>query len=532
MKFKTYLHVVTVFPITVAILASLGILIRSNEATQDSDLMIAAAFSIMSLIMAAAVLKAGKNILARFDSITRGMATVSDGDFAQRIESQNDTEVDGIADAFNTMNQQLKTSHVALQREAGKQEKAAAALRESNMMLSDALIKLKRAQQRALESERLGALSQMAGGIAHSFNNTLTPILGLSDYILAFPKALDDKDAIVEHMTTINEAVRSSRQQVARLSEYFRPTGQVRREAVDVNKVIEEVLESTQPLWKEQAETNGVTIDMARHLADVPNASASESDLHELISALVFNATEAMSESGRVTIATSTVDAMVSLSVSDTGDGMTAAVRSRCLEPFFSTKGASSAGMGLTVVSSIAQRHRGTISIDSLSDRGTTVTVALPVRTEADEDAVEPARDYGVVTGLDVLVVDDEEWTRKIYNAALSAGGHKVQSAADGPEALEMIRAGKFDIALIDRAMPRMSGDELARLAKKEASNMKIILVTGFGDLMNAEGKCPDGVDLVLGKPATLDEINAAMAHAMNSDPTNPPSAVSGVGEA
>jgi DNA-binding response OmpR family regulator len=109
-------------------------------------------------------------------------------------------------------------------------------------------------------------------------------------------------------------------------------------------------------------------------------------------------------------------------------------------------------------------------------------------------------------------VVDDEPMVREVMTAILQADGHCVEGAADGRQGLEKFSAGEFDMVLIDRAMPEMNGDQLAVTIKQRAPGVPVILLTGFGELMNVIGERPEGVDLVLCKPITLTELRQAVA--------------------
>ena len=114
-----------------------------------------------------------------------------------------------------------------------------------------------------------------------------------------------------------------------------------------------------------------------------------------------------------------------------------------------------------------------------------------------------------------VLVVDDEPVGLQLVTTYLSVDGHTFETATDGREGLEKFRVGTFDLVVTDRAMPRMSGDQLAAAVKREAPPRPVILLTGFGDILQATGETPAGVDLVLRKPVILAELQHAVAEVM-----------------
>jgi CheY-like chemotaxis protein len=190
---------------------------------------------------------------------------------------------------------------------------------------------------------------------------------------------------------------------------------------------------------------------------------------------------------------------------------MTDEVRRQCLEPFFTTKGDRGTGMGLPMAHGIIQRHEGRLEIETGPGRGARFLIRLPVHVEQAVEAPRPSTELPA-RALRVLVVDDEPMVREVMTAILQADGHHVQEAAHGREGLERFRTGEFDVVLIDRAMPEMNGDQLAVAIKRHTPRVPVVLLTGFGDLMNATGDRPEGVDLVLSKPITLTELRQALA--------------------
>ena len=405
----------------------------------------------------------------------------------------------------------LKDRARVLERLVEERTRAQEALTASNRQLEEALERLRRAQVSLIEQERLRALGQMASGITHDFNNALAPILGFSDLLLRRPELLADSDKVKKFLATIRTAALDSSNVVNRLREFYRA-----RDASEafplvlLNPLVEETVSLTQPRWKDQALANSRTVVVRTELHEVPAVPANASELREALTNLVFNAVDALPFGGTITLSTRHDGGDVVIEVRDTGVGMSDEVRRRCLEPFFTTKGEQGTGLGLAMVFGIVQRHRGSIDITSEPGQGTAVIVRLPVngvsRPEAMPDDLTP------VAPLHVLVVDDEPAVLEFISTALQAEGHRVATARDGMDALSQIKDVRFDLVVTDRAMPRMNGDQLAAAVRLARPEVKIILLTGFGEVMAAQGEVPDHVELVVSKPLTVAQLRAAVA--------------------
>lgn len=403
---------------------------------------------------------------------------------------------------------------VATVRDVSARNAAAQALRDANARLSRALAELKAAEERDVRQERLRALGTMASGIAHDFNNSLACILGFSELFLANPERLADRETALRHIRLIHTAARDAGGVVDRLREFYRHrAGGEALAPVDLDRLVTEAVGLTQPRWQAEQQAKGVTIEVRTRLGGVPAISGDAAELREALTNLLFNAVDAMPDGGRIAVETSTQGREVVLRVSDSGVGMSEAVRSRCFEPFFTTKGARGTGLGLSMVYGVVQRHDGHVDVESAPARGTTFTLRFPVPGATTRPAVA-ARPAAVATpaGRRVLLVDDDDRVRGVIGEYLRLDGHEVREAADGASALRLVETEPFDLVVTDRAMPGMNGDALALHVKAVRPRLPILMLTGFGSMMEAAGECPSGVDLVVSKPVTVEALRTSMA--------------------
>jgi signal transduction histidine kinase len=402
--------------------------------------------------------------------------------------------------------------HIEMQRQNAQLEQQ---VRERTAGLDAALTELRSTQEQVVKQERLRALGMMAGGIAHDFNNALTMVLGYGELLLPWLKqqAAPRETAYLDHMI---DAAKDAATVVSRLRDFYRPAENNEiRVPVDLNALVERVVSLTSPKWKNKCLADGVQIEVRTSLQDIPYILGNASEVREVLTNLIFNSVDAMPAGGTITVSTQQVSEMVVVAVTDSGSGMTEGERERCLEPFFTTKGEGGTGLGLSVVYGIVQRHGGKIEIESQVGVGTTFSVHLPATT-ATEGILESPTER-IDRTLRVMVVDDQEIINELLAEHLKSDGHVTACAQNGQEALSHFRTESFDLVITDQSMPGMSGAQLAAAIKECSPKTRVILLTGFGEEMMAAGGCPAGVDLVVGKPVSHDNLRNAIYQVMTA---------------
>jgi signal transduction histidine kinase/CheY-like chemotaxis protein len=384
-------------------------------------------------------------------------------------------------------------------------------LLESNCLLEETLAKLKDTQQKISQQERLRALGQLASGIAHDFNNALTPIMGYSDMILGSPKIQNDRKRMMDYLKIINTASSDARVVVDRLREFYRS----REEneiftPINLNQLIQQSIQLTQPKWKDQSLANSITVNIITDIQQIPPISGNEAELREVIANLIFNSVDAIFANGSISLRTYADNENVVFEISDTGIGMSEEIKKRCFEPFFTNKGEKGTGLGLSIVYGTIQRHNGTIEVESEIGKGTTFRIRLPI-TEEIQDKQKEQKSESILKPLHVLVIDDEVLIQDMLGEYLSIDGHTFELACNGREGLEKFRSGSFELVITDRAMPDINGDQLAFMIKQITTEVPVIMITGFGNIMKASGELPKNVDYLLSKPITLLEFRQTL---------------------
>ncbi|MBZ0158608.1 MAG: response regulator [bacterium] len=403
-----------------------------------------------------------------------------------------------------------------------------------------------------VESVRLRAMGQMASGIAHDFNNILTSILGHVQLLQTRLVQGSVKAATIKETLRLLEAAALDGAEIVRkLREFTRPAEAEAFVPMALDKVIEQVLDTTKPRWKDQAEAGGRRFRIVTECASVPRILGNVSELRAVVTNLLFNALDAMPQGGTVTITLRHVQrggetgqwseglivndewsekrcrsergGVVLLTMTDTGVGIPDSVKARIFDPFFTTKGTRGTGLGLSMAQEIVRRHHGEIQVVSKEGHGTTVTVSLPIAVEAPETATPDAVTLpGVPTGMRILVIDDEPLAGKTLASLLQTLSYEAVVTTGGPEGLRLLETNKFDLLLTDLGMPEMSGWDVAQAAKTRLPSLPVVLVTGWGDHIDPSRLAGTGVDVVLTKPYTLSNLGTGLSKAWGASTTEP----------
>lgn len=371
------------------------------------------------------------------------------------------------------------------------------------------LLELQTTQQYVIRQERLNALGQMASGIAHDFNNSLTPIIGFADLLLQVPQQLQDLDRARECIKNIKTCAQDAANTVKRLREFYRRRSNNAMQATQLNNIVQETISLTEPLWKNEMQRAGKPIQIITQLGILPEFLSSPSEIREILTNLILNATDAMPHGGTITITTKIQGRWATLMVADNGVGMSEEIRRRCLEPFFTTKGDKGSGLGLAAVYGIVQRHCGQLEIESKVGQGTCFTIRLPMQPTKEED--DSQRFAPPNFCMQILIVDDNPNTSAVVQAYLNTDLHAWQLAKSGREALQKLRQHHFDMVITEQSMSDMDGEQLAAIIKHELGAIPVVMITGFSEKFGDD--LPFGVDSLIQKPLSLHQLRETIFH-------------------
>ena len=379
-------------------------------------------------------------------------------------------------------------------------------------------------QQSFAQSQKMQAIGQLAGGVAHDFNNVLTAIIGYSDLLLANHRPTDPSfQDIMQIKQNANRAAGLVRQLLA-----FSRRQTLRLQVLQLGDVLSDLQMLLRRLVGETIE-----VDL-KHGRDLWLVMADLNQFENVIVNLVVNARDAMPEGGRIEVRTQNISAAdcarfneesltpaeyVLIEVADTGLGIPDDVKEKIFEPFFTTKEVGKGtGLGLSMAYGIVRQTGGWILCDSTVGKGTTFRILLPRHVPA--ATAEPAQVETVKTPAadltgrgTILLVEDEEAVRAFGARALSSRGYTVLEAASGVEALEVVQAqgGKIDLIVSDVVMPEMDGPTMFGELRKRGIKCKVIFVSGYAEDA-FQKNLPAGEDFgFLPKPFTLKQLVEAV---------------------
>ncbi|HBT15992.1 MAG TPA: histidine kinase [Firmicutes bacterium] len=379
-------------------------------------------------------------------------------------------------------------------------------------------------------SQKLQALGTLTGGIAHEFNNLLTPILGYTE-ILKKSVAIDSKD--YEYINEIYDASRKAKNIIEQILVFSRlDRNTTKYEPIQVSLLVEETLNLIRPTL-----TSNIKISY-EDSSDGSCIMANQVQIHQVLLNLYNNAFHAMKDAEgvlKVTLSTvkrneapenytsaSETEEYVQITVSDSGYGMSAEAVTRIFEPFFTTKGlGEGTGLGLFVVQGIVRNHKGLITVESVVDKGSTFKVYFPKVQGTPSVAEEEKIEFKKLKGLKpVLMVDDNPKVLKVMKKGLENFGLEVLAETNSVEALNIFKQdpSRFEVVITDQAMPDLRGVELAERLKKLNPRVKIILVTGYADEKVAEYMKRMIIDYYLNKPVIGKQMAKAVCDVLEKD--------------
>jgi PAS domain S-box-containing protein len=380
----------------------------------------------------------------------------------------------------------------------------------------------RRLEEQLRQAQKMEAVGQLTGGIAHDLNNLLTVVLANSEMMAAdLPVGRDD---LKNDLGELQAAARRGAQMIRKLLSFSRHAP-LTYQVLDLGRVVEDLLGTLRRLLPAHIE-----VEFSRE-SDAIKVLADSGAIEQVLLNLATNARDAMPRGGTLRLETRKVDvarppdgalpgSYACLVVRDTGIGMDERVRARAFEPFFTTKPpGEGSGLGMAMIYGLTQQHGGFLELDSDLGKGTTVRVYFPLARD-DQPLAELGGQTPVLHGgvEQILLVEDEDGLRRVAQRALERVGYKVITASDGLEALEAYRrCGKtVDLIITDVVMPKLGGLALYRTLRQEGHTVRFLFTSGYAAHEIVKGDLPETDLLLLQKPWTLADLTVRVREVLD----------------
>jgi len=353
-------------------------------------------------------------------------------------------------------------------------------------------------EKRIQQTQKMEAIGQLTGGMAHDFNNILTVINGSAELAL---KKIKKEDSLYKHLWDILQSGKMATNLIQKLLAFSRRQ-LIKPLPLNINQVIQNLDKMMRRLISEDIQINKILT------SDIPLIKADLGQVEQIFMNLIINSRDAIhahddpSAKKIITIETRSVEIdqsyqlshpgsstgpHVLISISDTGVGMNEHIRNRVFEPFFTTKAKDKGtGLGLSTVFGIVKQNNGSIYTYSEPGKGTTFDIFWPTVT-GKEHLVRDNNHQRIkdLTGHEsLLVIEDNQYVREFTCTALRSLGYRVIEAQDGNKALKMVQGKKmrFDLLISDLVMPGMGGIEVAQKIKEIVPTIKVLLTSGYAE--------------------------------------------------
>ncbi len=380
----------------------------------------------------------------------------------------------------------------------------------------------KRLEAQLRQAQKMEAVGTLAGGIAHDFNNLLSGIIGHAALMKMDPGVTKSQE---RRLKSIEELVQSAANLTSQLLGFAR-LGRYEVGTLDIN----ELLKKTSTMFGRTRKEIMIHRELSEELMLV---EADRTQMEQVFMNLFVNAWQAMPGGGDLYIKTTRTvigdeekadtfmkpGNYVKVSVTDSGEGMDEATKSRIFEPFFTTKEMGrGTGLGLAMVYGIVKGHNGYINVYSEKGHGTTFNIYLPASEKQPVRVEETPRQEWLTGNETILVVDDEEHVVEVVEEALKAMDYKVLVARNGKEAVKVFKKekGKIDLVILDMIMPGIGGGETFDRLKDLDPDIKVILSSGYSIGGTAKEIMERGCKAFIQKPFSVEELSRTVREVLN----------------
>ncbi len=383
--------------------------------------------------------------------------------------------------------------------------------------------KRKLLEEQLMQSQKMDAMGQLAGGVAHDFNNILMGIMSAAEVVRILTK---DNQEISEMIQVILKAADTAANFTKQLLSFSR------KESIELSEMqLHEAIRNATEILARSLPQKVVLNVKLNAISDLVMGNFSQ--LENVIINMSINARDSMPEGGELTISTSNrsanelgnakagllrTDKYICITIADTGSGISEEVMQHIFEPFYTTKEAGKGtGLGLAAVYGAVQKHNGVIEVESELGRGTVFSIDLPLLEKTVAPVGFAAQEDISLMKLHIMLVDDDEGLRFIGEKMLQNLGYEVSTAVDGESAVESFIENRPDLVLLDMNMPNMSGKECFTELRRIDSSVPVIAVSGDAMTYELEELSAAGLAGVMQKPYRTEALKLKLLEVLGA---------------
>ena len=366
------------------------------------------------------------------------------------------------------------------------------------------LEKRKKRERDLIQSKKKEALMTMASGLNRKLRHDLK---GMRENIQLVKGALESENGDfvkgLEHIESASREILNTTKVLEGIANTKHdPSDDV---LFDLRKVVKKAISRTNPILKDLAETRKQQINLKTYLRSVSPIKGNPEEIRDLAINLILNAVEAMPHGGDLYLTTEENAGYAHIYIQDSGVGISAPIKDRIWDPFFSTKGKEGLGLGLSLSHAIVKRHKGEMEVATQKDHGTTFTIRLPI---AKKDQRPKARSgKRKIKNAQILMVGDEDMVSELLSQVFMSRGHKVVMVSSGSEGLQRLRKKKFDLVVADSAATDMGRAALVQKIRKMRRELSLVLMMDQASGKGFQVAKKSVFDLIVTKPLDMDKV-------------------------
>jgi PAS domain S-box-containing protein len=380
----------------------------------------------------------------------------------------------------------------------------------------------KRMEEKIFHAQRIDSIGNLAGGVAHDFNNILTSILGSTTIMKRKMKRNEQWYRIVDIIETAAKRGASLTRQLLT----FARKSNVQFRPVILNDIVEETLHLFE-------HTIDKTYTLKKSLTtDICLVNGDDGQIQQSLLNLLINSRDAMPNGGEISVQTEKIDfnsrtqvsitelqmgESVAISVGDHGVGMDRRIQQRIFEPFFTTKDqGKGTGLGLSVVYGVVNSHGGFVSVQSEPGIGSQFTLFFPLLKESGRLQPRPKPERLQLGSEQILIVDDEKHVGEVISGMASTLGYHVTTVNSGKKAIALVKKKRFNAVILDMNMPVMGGKETFTRLRAIDPEIRVIISTGYSNRSMESLPTGDLADAFLQKPYQLEELSRTLREVLD----------------